>query len=257
MNLDSKALPLVAGLVVLGAAVLLIVGKDFFEPATATPQTPTGVSQVEPAALHPTQVEARLAIREGRMDDARDALASVPESDPLYVNVLLDLAVIYESRGQPTAALATGAKLLNLDPENSEGHHVMARAFYAETDYPQAERQALRAIEIAPNNISARFTIGLIRLASGHVDRSIDAYLRAMRLSRDQASIDAALTDLALLENARPDLAEVHYVMAFFAGTLGSTDQEILELERFLADRAEGPVADQARQQLAELKSGI
>ena len=40
MNLDSKALPLVAGLVVLGAAVLLIVGKDFFEPATATPPTP-------------------------------------------------------------------------------------------------------------------------------------------------------------------------------------------------------------------------
>ena len=256
MNLDSKALPLVAGLVVLGAAVLLIVGKDFFEPATATPPMPAGTAQVEPAALHPKQVEARLAIREGRMDDAREALGSVPESDPLYVNVLLDLAVFHESRGQATAALATGAKLLSLDPENSEGHHVMARAFYAESDYSQAERQALRAIEIAPGHIGARFTIGLIRLASGHVDRSIDAYLRAMRLNPDQASVDAALTDLAILENERPDLAEVHYVMAFFAGTLGSEDQEILELERFLADRPKGPVAENARRQLDDLKSG-
>lgn len=254
MNLDSKALPIVAAALVLGVAVLLIVGKNVLQPAAPTPAGTSTAPAATPPPLHPKQVEARLAIREGRMDDARDALLSVSQTDPLYLGVLGDLAVLYESRGQFEAALTTGNQLLMLEPENSEAHHGMARAFYGLEDYRRAEMHAMRALEIDPGNARARYTVALVRLAAGQIDRAIDAYLRAMHISQDQANIDAALTDLTLLEQSRPDLAEVHYAMAFFANSLGSEEQEILELERYLAANASGAAAESARSRLAELK---
>ena len=255
--MNSKSLPLLAGLLVLGLAVLLLVGKGMFESdgstpaANDTPQRP----QIEEVPLHAKQVEARLAIREGRTDDARAALESVAEADPAYTRVQLDLAVLEDGTGNAAAAMAAAGRVLDVDPENPEGHHVLCRAYMMQEDWETAERHCLRSLEIAQANPQARYSIAFLRLVSGHVDRSIDSYLRAMAYGSEQSHIDAALADLTKLEQDQPENGDVHYVMAFFANSLGAEDQEILELERYLESVPEGDVADAARARLAELKA--
>jgi len=249
MSLDSKSLPLIAGLVVLGAAGAFVLMKS-----SSAPQTASGERTAVPAvALHAKQIKAREAIHEGRLDDAGDLLRSVPKDDPAYVLALGDLGILYEQTGDPVSALATANELLDYLPEDSNGHFIACRAKYMIGDYAVAEFACMRAIEIDPRNMLARYSVALTRLAQGKVDQAIDSYLRAMDIDSDETRVRDALNDLTALAEKKPDMAAVHYALAFFANSLGDRDKEKAELERYLELEPAGPVADTARERLAEI----
>ena len=83
MNLESKALPIVAALVVLAIAGVLLYGRGLFESPSAG-ETNGGAAIERTAPLHPKQREARQSIRQGRFDEAFERN---PEG---FVGALLD-----------------------------------------------------------------------------------------------------------------------------------------------------------------------
>jgi len=163
--MDSKSLPLIAGLVVLAAAGAFVLMKSSSGPAPTSSQVPEVAVE-----LHPKQVEARAAIREGRLDDATDLLRSIPKDDPLYIAALGDLGILYEQTGDPISALSTANEVLDHQPEDTNAHFVACRAKYMMGEYGVAEFACMRAIEIAPQNMLARYSVALARLAQGKVD---------------------------------------------------------------------------------------
>jgi len=58
---------------------------------------------------------------------------------------------------------------------------------------------------------------------------------------------------LTSLAEKKPDMAAVHYALAFFANSLSDRDKEKAELERYLELEPAGPVADTARKRLEEI----
>jgi hypothetical protein len=63
-----------------------------------------------------------------------------------------------------------------------------------------------------------------------------------------------ALEDLLRLEARHPDLADVHYALAFFARTLERPELEREQLERYLEMAPAGPTVAQAKARLAEIR---
>lgn len=256
MNLDSKSLPLVAGLLVLVVAAVFLIGRNLVGPGAPTPgSAATVAARGRAPELTAAQRDARAAIRRGEMDEAIRLLEQVPATDASHVSVLGDLAVMYERSGRPDAALGAAEGVLAAEPEDAEAHHQRCRALYGLGRLDGAEISCLRALEIVPAHVAARYTIGLVRVAQGRLPAAVEAYLRAMNLNRAQEPMLDALRDLTEMQKARPDFADPHYAMALFASTLGSREQELAELEQFLALGAAGPVADQARRKLDELRA--
>jgi len=251
--MDSKSLPLYAGLAVLIVAGVFLIGRNLIGPDTPG-QTSSPVPRANAPQLHPQQAAAREAIRAGDLDGAIELLARVEESDPAYVMVLSDLGVLYERTEQPEAALQTARRVIELQPGNLDGHFVACRSYFALARYDFAEYACLRTLEVAPNHLRARFGLGTIRIALGKLDQAIDSYLRALDYSRDEQRIGETLDDLNRLVELRPEFPDPHYALAFFANTLGSRSEETAELSLYLELGATGPAAEQARVKLAELE---
>ncbi len=254
--MNSRSLPLIAGLAVLLIAGLFVVFKGGGGSAGTSPARsgrPAAATSAAPVTLHEKQQEARTAIREGRLDDAEAALRTIGPDDEMYLMAQGDLGILYEQLGRPEDTLAAAHEVLSRRPEDSNALFLACRAMYMQGRYTDAEMTCLRAIEVVPENELARYTLALIRVADGRLERAIDAYLRAMNLNRTEERILDALADVARFQEANPDRTDVHYALAFFANTLGNAEQERNELELYLASDPTGDIADQAREQLAAL----
>jgi tetratricopeptide (TPR) repeat protein len=260
MTLDSKALPILAALLVLLAAGAFLLGQYLMNPdagEVVRPAAGTADAGLEAAAPGPEIVRAIEAMRAGRLDESREMFESVPRTDRGYLIALAHLGLIHEAQGQPEQAVRTFDELLSREPENADAHLGRSRALYNLGRYDLAEYAALRTLELDPEQVAARYQIGLIRVAQGAIEEAINSYLRAMDRSSDESRVLAALQDLAKLESRRPDLADVHYALAFFANSLGSTEQEVAELERYLEMSPDGSAAEQARVQLEVARSAL
>lgn len=253
MKLDSKLLPILAAAVVLLAAGAFLVGQQLMSPdagsgTSADARRPESATAGEP---NPSIDAAVIAIRAGQFDEARKLLEQVDENDASYTVALSHLALVFETQGELEQALVTYDRLLSFEPDNIEALFGRGRTLFLADRYAEAEFATLRTLELAPQHVPARYQIALIRIAEGRLESGINAYLRAMDQSRDESRVLDALQDLSNLQQRKPDLAEAHYALAFFANTLGSTEQEVAELELYLEMQPEGPVADQARSRLA------
>jgi tetratricopeptide (TPR) repeat protein len=249
MAMDSKSLPLIAGLVVLVAAGAFML----FKSTGTRPEAPTNAPPAPEIKLHPKQVEARAAIHEGRLDDAGELLREVPPEDPAYLSALGDLGILYEQTGNAEGALNAANAILARDSDDSNAHFIACRAKQMLGEYDVAEFACMRAIEIAPRNVLARYSVAFVRVAEGKTDEAINSYLRAMEIDRSEPRLLDALGDLTRLEQARPDFSEVHYALAFFANVLDNPTQERAELERYLELNQVGPIAEMARRKLQDL----
>jgi tetratricopeptide (TPR) repeat protein len=221
------------------------------------PAAATAGSRVDETAPGPEITRAIEAMRAGRLDESRDLFESVRRTDRGYLIALAHLGVIYEAQGEPERAVHAFDELLSREPEDAKAHFGRSRALYMMERYDLAEYAALRTLELDSDQAAARYQIGLIRVAQGEIEEAINSYLRAMDRSRDESRVLAALQDLTKLEARRPDLADVHYALAFFANSLGSTEQEVAELERYLEMSPDGSAAEQARGQLEAARTAL
>ncbi len=173
--MNSKSIPMVLGMLVLLAGGAWLIGRNLVSPPGGSGGTDTA-GALEPD-VPPKQAEARQLAQAGKLNEAQTMLAELLEFDPSNVSAAIDLGMILEQQGVPDAALDLAEKVLQIQPENSDGHLLRSRALVALDRFDEAELTCLRALEISPSNIAARYTIGLVRTAQGRPDRAIDAYL--------------------------------------------------------------------------------
>lgn len=256
MQLDSKSIPLLAGLLVLLLAGVFVVGRSMKGPAGGTQPavvSPDAAAVPEPENLHPQLVAGRASIRAGNIDEALAQLAQVPDSDASYLLALNDRGIVLEKLGRADEALATFHTILEVQPEDPFALYGVCRAHVLMGGYAEAELACLRCLEIDPRNARARFEVGLIRVAQDRLPLAVDAYLRAVNQHKDENVIRQAALDLDVFSQNHPELAGPHYAMAVLAQVLGSRETEREELELYLAMAPTGPAADNARTSLDRL----
>ncbi len=226
-----------------------VVGTDTGDTA-ATAKTPL------PKDLHPNLAAGLDAIQANDLEKAIGLLAGVPSEDPGYSLALQNLGFVQYQTGDSQVSLETYNRLRSLQPEEAHTHIGLSWALFGLRRYDEAEHAGLRALELDPNNVAARYNVALFRVARGMIEDAILSYRRAMRRDSMNKHLAAALIGLKHLERQEPELAEVHYALAFFANSRGARQEEMDELETFLKANPTGPVADQARANLERMQKG-
>lgn len=204
----------------------------------------------------PAQVEHLLELR--RYAEAREALAALLSEQPddvqlhgLLAQVLLGLddlpgalaagnrlvalapedewghricAIVLDRMERHEEATAAAAEAVRLDPLNWATHQVFARAAVdARGRQYDARTAAFRAVELAPHEPSAHFTVGLVAQARGEDDLARQAYERTLALDPQHAT---ALNNLTVLGGTR-NLAQA--AQGFGASLRHAPDQVLVQ----------------------------
>jgi tetratricopeptide (TPR) repeat protein len=258
MNPALRTIALFVGLLALVVVVALLMVKYTGErrggEADVDP-APLNMSPGESAvSVHPDLQAGLDAVRDNRLEEASESFAKVPEGDPGYANALSNLAAIQLQLGELQGSWMTLMQLSALQPDNPDVYAAIGWVLYLLGRNAEAEMAALRAIELDDNHVAARYNVALYRLVQNRLPEAIKAYHRAM--SRDGAMqyVGAAREHLVELQRNRPEFAEVHYALAYFANAVSNTEMEIEELEKYLALNPGGPAVEVARSRLAEAK---
>ena len=147
---------------------------------------------------------------------AKEYFQKAIEKDPGYALAYAGLADSYivvanllPFEAKPEAKVA-GLKALELDPSLGEAHAVLGNvAFYYEWDWPTAEREYKRAIELNPNYATAHHWYGESLAALGKFDESFAEFKRAAELDPVSPAISSDL-GWAYFNARQFDRAEAH-----------------------------------------------
>ena len=142
--------------------------------------------------------------RAGRLDEAvavfRRLVAGWPESAECWYR----LGLLERRRGNPAAALAAYERALAANLSRPEEAYLNRGVIYADDllDYPAAEREFERALELVPNYVPALLNLGNLHEDLGRRERASTAYGRILALDPDHAEALARRANLHAFESA-------------------------------------------------------
>lgn len=254
--MDSKSVPLLAGLLVLVVIGVFLVGRGMMGTpgeVTTPASVPVATQAAEPEDLHPQLEAGRASIRAGQFEEAKGQLSQVPQDDVSYLLALNDLGIVHEELGETADARAAFEEILVHQPENPFALYGVCNAQIVQEDFAAAELSCLRVLEVDALHTRARFALGLIRVAQDKLVLGVDAYLRAVQQHNDEDRVREAAFDLDRFSETRPEMAGPHYAMAVLARVLVSRETEREELEKYLSLAPDGIAAENAKRKLEEL----
>lgn len=210
----------------------------------------------EPTALRPAQaahVKARYYMNRRTPEGFRRAIEHLNRAighDPLYAVAYADLARCYSldaatllpRADRMALAKAAALKALDLDDGLAEAHAALASiAARWDWDWPVAEREFQRAIQLDPSSAPVRHGYALFLCCIGRFDDAIDEMRRASALDRlspvfgvgTGRVLDIARRhDEAVVEYERaldvdPDFAEAYFDLAMALRHLGRNDEAL------------------------------
>jgi tetratricopeptide (TPR) repeat protein len=247
-----------SGLLLGALAVMVVLGGVWVAQSLRREEPRMIVNPEAPSirqSLHP-QLEAGIAaLREGRLEAAREALEAVPVTHPSYSVAVSTLGDLHRQQGDLDAAVEAYKMLMRLQPGTPEPYLLLGRVEHERGNDDRAEWYAMRAIEVAPAHLAARYDVALFRVSEGRIADAVESYGRALSLDPGRAHTAEAERQLRRIVEERPTDADPHYALAYFANQRGDTAEEIRELELYLELGPEGEAAATARERLADARA--
>ncbi len=189
----------------------------------------------------------------GDLLDGRSELERVSYGSASFMTALDNLATIDALIVGPQAALARVAELVERHPQDNELRLRLGELHYGSAAFEEAARQAAEVARVAPSDSRARYALALYQLAGGALVEAISSYQSALQADPGAHQARVALDALWRHAARYPEQSQTHFALAFFCSLQGQTAQEIVELERYLAARPSGAIADAARARLQTL----
>jgi len=164
-------------------------------------------------AANPNYLEALnnlggMLIKEERPEEALDVLARALELNPDYSFAHCNVGNAFNALDRFGAALPHLVKALRLNPDYLEAHMAIAKTYQGTLNYADAERAALRALELATDKKAEVYcTLGNIFTELGETARAAASFDKALELDPE---LDDALLGKGNLcmETGELDLAE-------------------------------------------------
>ncbi|MBZ0112531.1 MAG: sulfatase-like hydrolase/transferase [Thermoanaerobaculia bacterium] len=153
-----------------------------------------GIALEPSAEAH--HVLAHVFATQNRIEEQVEQLTATLELEPSYLTARLDLAILEARRGNRAAAQAHFDKALAEQPYFSRTHYNLGTFLIASGDLEAAERRFLRAVELDPNYLQARYA--LVALYSTRPERRSEAE-RQFRELKARFPESAETTRAALL----------------------------------------------------------
>lgn len=127
--------------------------------------------------------------RANRNSEAARAAARLYELTPNRPESAIFYASRLEANKQPKEAKAIYRKVLNASPMHALALNNLAIILASENEYVEAEKMAVRAVEVLNDNGNLQDTLGWIYYQQGRLDEAVDKLDHASKLSPDVAVI--------------------------------------------------------------------
>ncbi len=175
--------------------------------------------------------KAAKKLKSKKLDEALEHLKKATEIDSEYMEAHNNLGSVYMRMNEPQQALEAFHRAAALDPTASVVKANMAVAWMSLKNYPNAEKSARGAIEIDPNDMKARYILGLSLFAQRRFTPETIGYLKHVEEQ---------------FPNARLALAQI-------AAQTGKVDEARAELTAYISSPGAAQ-RSQAEQMLSRLR---
>ena len=155
-------------------------------PAAVPPAHAQAAATVPPVATETQAIEA--LVRERKFDDALKRLDALLASAPRNAQARFLRAVVLADTGKTAEATAALEAMTQDFPELPEPYNNLAVLHAAAGRHEVARGLLLRAIDVAPNYLTAQENLGDL-----HVAIAADVYARALKLDPNSAVLKAKL----------------------------------------------------------------
>ena len=189
--------------------------------------------------------------------------------DPKAIQPYLQLARLYEVRGNLDAALSTYQQALALQPDLTQLHTSVGNVYLAKDDLTNALKYYQEALKINPNDpIAANDVAWVYALQGKNLDEALTLATQAKQAAPNFPSINDTLAwiqykkgnyqlSISLLEDAlktSPENAEFRYHLGMALNGAGDKGRAKAELQKALSLNLKGSSAQDAQQTLASLR---
>ncbi|MBH23486.1 MAG: hypothetical protein CMH57_03275 [Myxococcales bacterium] len=181
---------------------------EFFDAPTPR-EVLGGVASLRPPSVHPHAVQARQAALKGSCQDAASHAHRALELDGRRAGALAALMVCHHEAGRAGLAQLIFERMLSQGVEPL-GAHLLYGALMADAAPEQAWLHVSRAVQLAPEDVSARWALGALSLRGLGPERAVEHLKEAQRLKPGHAPTLLAL-GVALRHAGSHDQARARY----------------------------------------------
>ena len=143
---------------------------------------------------------AVVSLLENKPDEAIASYEKALSIDPVNFNAMSGLIDVYVKRKQWDKAYGKIDQVLASYPNNASLHFIKAQIYGVGQNAPGAETELRRTLELDPNYIAARSSLGALFVNMKQEDRAIGEYRKILEIRPDNAT---TYTLIGMLEDAR------------------------------------------------------
>jgi tetratricopeptide (TPR) repeat protein len=163
--------------------------QDFTDASTAAPNDTDAYVDL-----------AVVSLLENKPDDAIASYEKALSIDPVNFNAMNGLIDLYVRRKQWDKAYGKIDHVLDSYPNNASLHFIKARIYGAGQNAQGAETELRRTLELDPNYVAARFSVGALLVNTKQEERALDEYRKILETTPDSAMV---YTLMGMLEDQR------------------------------------------------------
>jgi Tfp pilus assembly protein PilF len=150
---------------------------------------------------------AQIYSAEKKWSEAQKEFEVALQLDPHGTTTLGQYADFLAARSQPARAMELVQQYVSSNSNDANGHQILGALYFSDKDYPAAQREFERTIQLDPNSVQAYLRLGKVFEATGEIDTAIVQYQKALNLQPKHAPLAAMVGNLYLqkgdLETAR------------------------------------------------------
>jgi len=169
-----------------------------------------GAIAASPGHLPARNMLGMCYINLNRLDDAVDAAMEVLARDPKNPEAYFNLGVVYRLQGYHDQALSAFNRSVELRGDYDESRINLASEHVRRGNFMAAKTQAMKALEISPNSIEARYLLGRIYQGTRNADSAAFWFREALKqepaYTGARIALAAILASGGQLEDARLEL---------------------------------------------------
>jgi Flp pilus assembly protein TadD len=158
-------------------------------------------------------------LRKGQYEESVKSMDGLIRTEPDNENYYRFRAEVFRVWGKLDRAKKDYLKMVEIAPESAVAHNGLAEVYLQSRQYPEAERAAQKAYQLAPNEWVAAYNLGMIEDRLGTADQAIEHLNKALMLK---------------VPDARHRLLIYLYLMRAYArmGNMEAAQREFANLKR-------------------------
>ncbi len=147
----------------------------------------------DPGSVATLRALADVYYRGRRFEEARREIISLIELEPGSAQVWTNLGRVEEALADPAAAAAAYQRALATEPANLFALNALGMIYERQRDFPTAEAFYRRALTAAPGDLTASLQLGFLLLNLKRPDEALEPLHEAARQRPDIAALQQAL----------------------------------------------------------------